>query len=260
MDAAIVKMIQNDMNSRLHVNLTVDGIFGKKTKSQLNQYGDFDDSWPDDRLVIWAIQQICMISGIDVGNIDGIYGSRTKAAIAELASKSHDILWRTDSNNVTSTTIKSAWPKPDANSLTSYYGAVGTRQIKMTLPYPFRLAWDVSKTVSTITCHELVVPSLTTVLTNVEQAYGKDISKLGLDLFGGCLNVRQMRGGSSPSTHSWGIALDFDPLRNQLKWKSDKANFAKPEYNQWWDIWESSGWTSLGRTKNYDWMHVQATK
>jgi len=98
-------------------------------------------------------------------------------------------------------------------------------------------------------------------LSGVLAHYGQaEIRRLRLDLFGGCYNYRRMRGGSAWSTHAWGIALDFDPDRNQLSWGRDKASFAKAEFDKWWEIWENEGWTSLGRTKNYDWMHVQATR
>ena len=69
-----------------------------------------------------------------------------------------------------------------------------------------------------------------------------------------------MRGGTRWSTHAWGIAIDYDPDRNQLKWGRDRAAFARPEYDAWWRLWEEEGWVSLGRTRNYDWMHVQAAK
>jgi hypothetical protein len=92
----------------------------------------------------------------------------------------------------------------------------------------------------------------------VLQHYGPDkVRQLGLDLFGGCLNVRKMRGGSAWSMHSWGIAFDFDPDRNQLKWGRDRAVFARPEYQKWWELWEEEGAVSLGRARNFDWMHVQ---
>ena len=42
--------------------------------------------------------------------------------------------------------------------------------------------------------------------------------------------------------------------------RRDKATFAKPEYERWWQCWEEEGWLSLGRTRNFDWMHVQAAK
>lgn len=67
-----------------------------------------------------------------------------------------------------------------------------------------------------------------------------------------------MRGGTQWSTHSWGIAVDFDPARNRLRWGRDHAAFAHPIYNEWWRCWEEEGWVSLGRRRNFDWMHIQA--
>ena len=43
-----------------------------------------------------------------------------------------------------------------------------------------------------------------------------------------------------------------------LRMDSTEAEFAKPEYDKWWECWEDEGWTSLGRTRDFDWMHVQA--
>ena len=86
----------------------------------------------------------------------------------------------------------------------------------------------------------------------------QEIQRLRLDLWGGCLNVRTMRGGTRYSLHSWGIAVDYDPERNRLKWGRDRAAFAQPEYDPWWRLWEEEGWVSLGRHRNFDWMHIQA--
>lgn len=36
--------------------------------------------------------------------------------------------------------------------------------------------------------------------------------------------------------------------------------FCKPDYINWRECWEKEGWVSLGRQRNYDWMHVQAAK
>ncbi|MCA1748660.1 MAG: M15 family metallopeptidase [Sphingomonadales bacterium] len=69
-----------------------------------------------------------------------------------------------------------------------------------------------------------------------------------------------MRGGSSWSMHSWGIAIDFDPANNQLRWGRDRARMAKPAYAPFLNAWESEGWISLGRERNFDWMHVQAAR
>ena len=80
---------------------------------------------------------------------------------------------------------------------------------------------------------------------------------LRLDRFGGCYNYRPMRGGSALSTHAWGAAVDLDPERNQLTWGADKAAFAAPEYEAFWQIVEAHGAVSLGRSRNRDWMHFQ---
>jgi hypothetical protein len=121
-----------------------------------------------------------------------------------------------------------------------------------------RLAWETRTIVKATSCHEKIHDAALRVLTRVLDHYDADkVRQLGLDLFGGCLNVRKMRGGSAWSMHSWGIAFDFDPDRNQLKWGRDRAAFAGPEYQKWWELWEEEGAVSLGRARNFDWMHVQ---
>jgi hypothetical protein len=98
-------------------------------------------------------------------------------------------------------------------------------------------------------------------MTKILKIYGHDaLVRLGLDQFGGCLNVRKMRNGSAWSTHAWGIAIDWDADRNQLRWGKDRALMAQPEYAPFLDAWEAEGWLSLGRARNFDWMHVQAAR
>lgn len=107
-------------------------------------------------------------------------------------------------------------------------------------------------------CHRLIADKLLKVFNEILQVYGYDkIVELGIDLFGGCYNFRQMRGGSDWSRHSWGIAIDLDPSRNQLKETSKTARFAKPEYKQMIEIFYKHGFVNLGVEKNYDWMHFE---
>lgn len=132
----------------------------------------------------------------------------------------------------------------------------------ITLPFPLRIAWDISnpkKTVSKIQCHKLIAEQLRSVFTDLLNHYGYEkIKELGIDLYGGCVNVRLMRGSQTKwSRHSWGIAIDLDPERNQLKWKKNKAQFAKPEYKAMIDIFYSNGFEGLGREEDRDWMHFQ---
>ena len=130
--------------------------------------------------------------------------------------------------------------------------------VSIKLPYPMRLAWDLNTKVTTMRCHKLVAPNFLAAFTEILAVYGlPKIQELGIDLFGGCFNYRQMRGGTEFSRHAWGIAIDLDPARNQLKETAKTARFARPEYQPMIDIFYKHGFKSLGREKNYDWMHFE---
>jgi hypothetical protein len=130
--------------------------------------------------------------------------------------------------------------------------------VTIQLPYPMRIAWDTDTTVTRMRCHKLVADKFLAVFNEIHREYGyAKIKELGIDLFGGCFNFRKMRGGNDWSTHSWGIAIDLDPARNQLKETSKTARFARPEYKKMIDIFYKHGFISLGRERNFDWMHFQ---
>jgi len=149
-------------------------------------------------------------------------------------------------------------PLQDEKSMRAFYGPVGENMTSVSLPFPMVLAWDAGTAIHRVTCHQKCADAFLQIWTDVLDQYGmKDIKRLRLDQFGGCLNVRKMRGGSAWSIHSWGAAWDVDPDRNQLKWGREKAAMARPEYEPFWQIVEDQGGVSLGREKNYDWMHFQ---
>jgi len=152
-------------------------------------------------------------------------------------------------------------PYPPQSGVAAFYGAAGGPDCtagSCALPFAFPLAWDDSQKVTRFSCHRRVAASLTKIFSEAAAHYGDaEFRRLKLDRFGGCYNYRPMRGGTSLSMHSWGIAVDLDPINNQLKWGKDRAAFARPEYEPFWAIVEANGATSLGRAKNYDWMHFQ---
>jgi hypothetical protein len=130
--------------------------------------------------------------------------------------------------------------------------------VTINLPYPMRLAWDKDTKVTKMRCHKLVADKFVAVFNDILAHYGYEkIVELGIDLFGGCFNYRKMRGGSDWSRHSWAVAIDLDPARNLLKETSRTARFARPEYKDMIDIFYKHGFVSLGREKNYDWMHFE---
>ena len=219
-------------------------------------------SWPEPRQTVLCLQLCCRQSGLNPGKLDGWWGPHSAYAAEQLSALQQQgkplPAWR---DSFSTPANPNLWPLDRETELRAFYGEPGAGLVKTSLPYPLRLAWDTNTTVLSTQCHQKVQVSLQKVLEQVLQYYGFDaVQQLGLDLYGGGFNLRAKRGGTSLSTHSWGIAFDFDPANNQLKWDSSKARFARPEYDFWWQCWEDEGWVSLGRSRNFDWMHVQAAR
>lgn len=146
------------------------------------------------------------------------------------------------------------------SQINAKYGAPGDESnfVTIDLPFPMRIAWDKATRVTKMRCHKLIAEKLKAALTEILQEYGyEQLSKLGIDLFGGCYNFRKMRGGSDWSRHSWAIAIDLDPERNQLKETSKTARFARPEYKKMIDIFYKHGFLNLGVEKGFDFMHFE---
>ena len=139
------------------------------------------------------------------------------------------------------------------------YGQPGdsTNFVTIQLPYPMRIAWDTKVTVSKMQCHKLAADRFYNVFIELLNYYGlSNLQALGIDLFGGCVNVRLQRGSKTKwSRHSWGIAIDLDPARNKLKESAKTARFARPEYKPMIDIFYKNGFIGYGPEKDFDWMH-----
>ncbi|NHE57495.1 M15 family metallopeptidase [Cyclobacterium plantarum] len=255
-----IKLAQQLLAEKGHYQGGIDGIFGPNTLGAIHKVPGIDHGLPNSRKITMLIQMGAKEKGFDAGAIDGMWGPQTQFGFEELAFlMEHGRKrgsWRPEEMPAAN-----RWPRQNSPEFHEFYGQRGQNLVSIDVPYELKIAWDLRYRARKITCHRKVAESLLTVLENVLQVYGEnDIQALHLNHFGGCYNNRLMRGGTQWSTHSWGMAVDFDPDRNRLTWGRDKAAFAHPRYDEWWRCWEEEGWVSLGRRRNFDWMHIQAAE
>lgn len=218
-----------------------------------------------DRKLTFMLQLMCKDKGIDTRPIDGYWGPVTQNAyesLLHLTETGHlPDNWRDDEPSDANPHV---WPRDRGNQadMKAFYGQPGSPPIKkVRCPWPLRLAWDLGVGISHVGVHSKVANSVENVFEKVHAHYGSaELKRLRLDRYGGCFFKRKKRGGSTWSTHAWAIALDWDPERNQLKWGRDRASLDHKDYDFWWHTWEADGWVSLGRSRNFDWMHVQAAR
>lgn len=213
------------------------------------------------RRAIMAAQLILLGAGHrDLGEVDGYAGMLTLHAFAQW-DRAEDP-WRPDDHFQTIETPGAVRPWGLQKDVERRFGPAGAPACTagvVKLPYKMKVAWNLSQTVQTFRCHEAVADSATRVLNRVASAYSaEDIARLGFDIWSGCYAPRNKRGGKTLSMHAYGLAIDFDDTRNQLKWNHTRASLAHPDCNTWWRLWEEEGWLSLGRARDFDWMHVQA--
>lgn len=154
-----------------------------------------------------------------------------------------------------------AWPtQSEVRRGSSIFGAPGREENLVSIIPAYQLYFE-GKPVRSIRVHKLIAPHVREALSEILAYYGNDeIHRLGLDDYGGSYNFRPTSTGQSLSMHSWGIALDFAPRANAYGLKSPRATLSHPDCDAWWRIWEKHGAVSLGRTRNYDWMHLQFAK
>ena len=151
---------------------------------------------------------------------------------------------------------------PTQSGCRAFYGVPGANPARLELPFPMYLAWDTSTVIKAFTINAKCHSSANRVFKRILELYPTESARkdCGINLFSGCFNNRPMRGGSQLSMHAFACAIDFDDTRNQLKWGRKQARLAKPDCTPFWEAWEAEGWVSLGRTRDFDWMHVQAAR
>lgn len=157
------------------------------------------------------------------------------------------------------------WPRQGTADFYDLFGTIDEapdRIVMVDLPFKHKLAWDLETTVSRTKIHVEVKDSYLRILEALVEHYGLErIEELRIDVWGGVYNRRKMKGSSDKwSNHSWAIAEDRDPDRNQFSWNATQAAFAHKDYKDMFEIYEAEGWLSLGRARDIDWMHLQACK
>lgn len=271
-----IKGLQEALNTHYGSKLVVDGLAGPKTMGLIEDTvlaGVKHTNWSDERKRIAAEQAIYKKAKIteEVVTVDGLVGPQTRYLRLVWAGEKIDRPADPEPKappkasepvSVPATPSKApAWPRQNESAMNAFFGARGTNQVKLELPFPMRIAWDLSKTIRSYDCHQKVRPHMLRIWTRTKEHYGyEELKRLRLDLYGGCLNVRKMRGGNAWSIHSWGCAQDVDPERNQLNWKRNAASLDNPEYNKFWEFVYDEGAISLGKERDYDWMHFQFAK
>jgi peptidoglycan hydrolase-like protein with peptidoglycan-binding domain len=225
---------------------------------------------------IKEIQQALQNFKLYKGKVDGIYGNKTQLAVRQFqklnglvpdgicGNKTKNELFPTIENRYKASIKNELISKftgnsyPRESNCKDFFGEVGKNQTKITLPYPMRLAWNERQSIKKMICHKKVAKDLQGIFKKTLDYYGIDgIEALGLDMYGGCFNVRKIRGGDRYSTHSWGVGVDIDPASNRLKWGADRAKLNLPRYDKFWEIVEFCGGYSLGKNHGYDFMHFQ---
>lgn len=218
-----------------------------------------------ERMRVAAAQLILDAAGYKVGVIDGYWGNQTEGAWLEW---SHEHIFGTKLSLPKTPPKDYVSPKskfPKQKDCAAFYGKPLSTQLESQLVYiepPFRmvLEWDRQSVVSRIRIHQKCSKEALAALEKIGRIYGQpEIDRLGFHLFAGSYVPRPMRGSKSTwSMHAYGCALDFNSGKNGLTTRAPQASFSHPDCKEYFDIWESVGFVSLGRAIGRDWMHVQA--
>ena len=170
--------------------------------------------------------------------VDGFWGPRSIAACQRHLRS----LMPADAN----------WPSPSQESLQGFYGSAGDESKLVAVNVEgLGLRYD-GKPVKSIRCHDRVADSLKRVLTALSKSHPDILAQ-----YAGVYNNRPMRGGSLPSLHARGAAIDLAADTNRLS-QSWPVSADMP-----FEVMETfarEGWTPAGAFWGRDAMHFQAAR
>jgi hypothetical protein len=144
------------------------------------------------------------------------------------------------------------WPESGQSSLRAFYGSPGDESQLVNLPVDGLGVRYLGAPVKTVRCHRKVAESLGRVI--------EQLSNIAPDIlleYAGCFNNRSVRGGSAPSLHAYGAAIDFAPDTNgnNAHWPTNSTMPLKVM-----EAFAREGWLPAGAFWHRDAMHFQATR
>lgn len=130
---------------------------------------------------------------------------------------------------------------------------------RVEFPWDAVLAWDPHTRIRAARVHRLCAASLDRIFKAIWAAAGHSQAKIeewGMHLYGGAFEFRPVRGGTQLSSHSWGCAIDFDPIRNAFGDHTPHLATVPAVL----DAFAAEGWTWGGHWSKPDGMHFQAAR
>jgi hypothetical protein len=168
---------------------------------------------------------------------DGIWGPKsTRAAQHHLLSMMPD---------------PNPWPSPDRRSVEKFFGDPGNNLTRIDVS-GYGVIFQ-GKPVDSIRCNVMVAESLYDI---IRRLYAAGFDTL-LANYAGVYNNRSIRGGTRPSLHAYGAAIDLHPAGNgnHTHWPTGAVMPIEAM-----EIFAREGWTAAGAFWSRDAMHFQATK
>lgn len=145
------------------------------------------------------------------------------------------------------------WPKSDQASLTRFYGAAGDESRLVRIDVSGLGVQYEGKPVTSIRVNRACSDSLLRVLS----AISSSTFRYALNEFGGVFNNRPMRGGTMPSLHARGAAVDLAASTNGLNTHWPTRATMPIEVME---MFAREGWMPAGAFWSRDAMHFQATR
>jgi hypothetical protein len=144
------------------------------------------------------------------------------------------------------------WPATSQTALSAFYGPPGDESRLVNLPVEDLGIRYGGAAVKTVRCHAKVASSLRRALEAIAKTHPEILQQ-----YAGCFNDRNMRGGSTPSLHARGAAIDLSAATNGLKTHWPTRATMPLEVME---AFAREGWLAAGAFWSRDAMHFQATR